>query len=63
MKPKRRIQPRCLHGSRLNKSARIHEAVFTGLAQIARKERKSVSWVLHEIVADYFNLDIMGDKK
>lgn len=65
-KPNKKIkiarQPRCLHGIRLSKSARIHEAVFDGLQSIAIKERKSVSWVLHEIVADYFGLNIMGDK-
>ncbi len=64
-KAKSRIkrQPRCMHGFRLSKSARIHEAVYDGLQKIAIRERRSVSWVLHEIVADWFNLDIMGDKK
>lgn len=56
-------QPRLKHGARLPKGASLHPAVKHGLESIARKERRSVSWVIHEIVADYFNLDIMGEKK
>jgi hypothetical protein len=33
-----------------------------GLQKIARSEGKSVSWVMHMIIADWFGRDIMGDK-
>jgi hypothetical protein len=59
---KKRIQPRCKHGHRVPKTGTIHEAVLYGLQRIAKSENKSVSWVMHEIIADWFKLDIMGDK-
>ena len=58
----RRIQPRCKHGVRVPKTGTLHEAVLAGLVKIAREEGKSVSWVMHEIIADWFGRDIMGDK-
>lgn len=57
-----KIQPRLKHGIRIGKSAAIHEAVLAGLKRIAQSEGKSVSWVLHQIVAEFFGKDIMGDK-
>jgi len=57
-----RRQPNCKHGFRVPKTGTIHEAVLLGLQKIARQEKKSVSWVIHEIVADFFGRDIMGDK-
>lgn len=65
MKPKNgkvRIQPRCKHGHRVPKTGTIHEVVLLGLQKIARSEGKSVSWVMHMIIADWFGRDIMGDK-
>jgi CRISPR/Cas system-associated exonuclease Cas4 (RecB family) len=56
-------QPRLESGRRIPRGSAIHEAVLHGLKEIARDERKSISWVVHEIVADYFQLDIMGEKK
>lgn len=56
-------QPRLKHGARLPRYASMHPAVKQGLERIARSERRSVSWVIHEIVADYFKLDIFGAKK
>jgi hypothetical protein len=58
-----RIQPRCKHGHRIPKTGTIHESVLYGLQRIAKSENKSVSWVMHEIIADWFKLDIMGDKQ
>lgn len=55
-------QPRLKHGIRVSKSGAIHEAVLAGLKRIAADEKKSVSWVIHEIVAEFFGKDIMGDK-
>jgi hypothetical protein len=62
MKTKRKIQPRCKHGFRVPKTGTIHEAVLLGLTKIAKSEGKSVSWVMHEIIAEFFGRDIMGDK-
>jgi hypothetical protein len=60
--PKVKRQPRCLHGYRIPKTGTLHETVLLGLQKIAKSEGKSVSWVIHEIIADFFGRDIMGDK-
>lgn len=54
---KREIAPRLASGdSRLIYGGRLPEAVKTGLAAIAKRENKSVSWVLEQVVIDYFGL-------
>jgi hypothetical protein len=60
---KLKSQPRLNSGRRIPRYASMHPAVKHGLESIARSERRSVSWVIHEIVADYFKLDIMGKKR
>jgi hypothetical protein len=58
-----RKQPRLKDGAaRIPKYAAMHEAIQIGLEKIARSERKSVSWVIHEIIAEFFGRDVMGDK-
>ena len=57
-----RKQPRLRNGIRIPRYSAMHEAVQLGLQQIARMEKKSVSWVIHEIIAAYFGRDVMGDK-
>jgi len=42
---------------RLSKPSGLLPVVEHGLRQIARMEKKSVSWVIAEIVSAYFNLD------
>ena len=62
-KKKYRIQPRLESGHRVPSFASMHPGVRDGLRAISRRENRSVSWVIHEIVADYFKLDIMGKKR
>ena len=58
-----RKQPRLRDGAaRISKYSAMHEAIQLGLQQIAKSERKSVSWVIHEIIAEFFGRDVMGDK-
>lgn len=58
-----RRQPRLRNGAaRIAKYSAMHEAIQDGLSKIARSERKSVSWVIHEIIAEFFGRDVMGDK-
>jgi len=54
---KRRSQPRIQGVTRLSKPSGLIPVVEHGLRQIARMEKKSVSWVIAEIVSAYFNLD------
>lgn len=53
----RRSQPRIKGISRLSKPSGLLPNVEHGLQAIASMERKSVSWVIAEIVSAYFNLD------
>jgi len=54
----RRIAPRLFSGEkRLNWGGRLPPEVKEGIRRIARKENKSVSFVLEEVVIDYFALD------
>ena len=54
---KRQIAPRLQDGSvRLSNGHCLPESVKEGLKSIARKENKSVSWVLEQVIIDYFGL-------
>jgi len=53
----RRSQPRIKGVCRLSKPSGLIPVVEHGLQTIARIEKKSVSWVIAEIVSAYFNLD------
>lgn len=51
------IAPRLANGRpRANFGSRMPEEVKEGLRAIARRERKSMSWVVEEVVIDYFDL-------
>jgi hypothetical protein len=51
------IAPRLFNGdSRAISFNRLPQAVKEGLSSIARQENKSVSWVLEEVIIDYFDL-------
>lgn len=34
----------------------LHPAILEGMKAIARRERKSLSWVAEEALSDYFNI-------
>lgn len=56
MKPKQ-IAPRLFSGhSRDPFGSRLPRSIKEGLRSIARSENKSMSWVMEEVVIDYFNL-------
>jgi len=52
-----RSQPRIKGTVRISKPSGLLPVVEHGLRQIAYMEKKSVSWVVAEIVSAYFNLD------
>jgi len=54
---KRRYQPRIKDVSRVSKPSGFLPVVESGLQTIASMEKKSLSWVVAEIVSAYFNLD------
>ena len=54
---KRHIAPRLASGrSREPWGGRLPEEIKYGIYQIARREKKSVSWVLEEVVTAFFGL-------
>lgn len=55
-------QPRLKNFRRIPKYSGLHPVVKMGLDKIAKSEGKSVSWVIHQIIAEFFGRDIMGDK-
>lgn len=53
----RTISPRLANGeNRLSIGHRLPPDIKHGLFSIARKENKSVGWVLEEVIIDYFSL-------
>lgn len=61
---KLRIAPRLANGdSRLKLYGRLPEGVKEGLRNIAKNEGKSMSWVVEEVVIDYFGLKAPKYKK
>jgi predicted transcriptional regulator len=53
----RQIAPRLASGeSRINWGGRLPSHVKAALRVIARDEKKSMSWVMEEVVIDYFSL-------
>lgn len=63
---RKQIAPRLANGrSRESWGGRLPEAVKYGLYQIAREQGKSVSWVMEEVVIDYFKLNapVYRDRK
>lgn len=61
-KARRRHQPRLRDNSRVPAVGMMCETILAGLRAIARQEKKSVSWVVHEIIAEFFGKDIMGEE-
>lgn len=61
MTRKYRTQPRVPGVRRLPMAEAVLPEVRAGLQAIADRERRSVSWVVAEIVSDYFGLDVMGE--
>jgi hypothetical protein len=58
IKGPKRIAPRLWGGaSRIGWGGRLPEHIKEGLRKIARTENKSMSWVLEEVVIEFFNLD------
>lgn len=62
--PKRKLQsqPRIPGIRRIQKSEGLLPVVEHGLEQIARMEKRSVSWVKAEIICAYFGLDTATGK-
>lgn len=60
---KLKSQPRIKGIKRIPSYSGMHPDVKYGIKSIARKEDKSVSWVMAEIISDYFNIDCMTGKK
>lgn len=53
----RQIAPRLRSGdSRERTWSQFPDGVKEGLRAIAKKERKSMSWVLEQVIIDYFHL-------
>lgn len=52
-----RSQPRIPGHPRLPRHSALVNDVWHGLNDIARAEGRSVSWVIAEIVSDYFQID------
>jgi hypothetical protein len=51
------IAPRLYNGKcRINWGGGLPENIKEGLKLIARKENRSVSWVMERLVIEYFNL-------
>ena len=59
----RRTQPRIAGIRRIPKIGSLLPAVQQGLESIARLEKRSVSWVIAEIVSDYFGYDCLTNHK
>lgn len=54
----RTIAPRLANGrSRIRFGSSMPAPVKEGLRAIAKHERKSMSWVIEEVVIDYFSLE------
>ncbi len=54
---RRIIAPRLYNGdSRIGNGHRLPPQIKDGLRHIAEREGKSMSWVLEEVIIDYFNL-------
>lgn len=54
---KRRIAPRLQNGdSRIPFGHGLPDSVKEGLRRIARSEKQSMSWVLEQVIIDYFDL-------
>lgn len=56
-----RQQPKNPGVVRVRAKLAIHEEVLQNLLQISQRERRSLSWVIAEIVYDYFGLKIDKD--
>lgn len=56
-------QPRIKRTKRIPSYSGMHPDVKYGIKSIARKENKSVSWVIAEIVSEFFGIDCMTGKK
>lgn len=48
------IAPRLYKGARVLNYGRLPSPIKEGLKAIARKENKSVSWVVEQVIIDYF---------
>lgn len=42
--------------NREHADARIHPAIFDGIKQIAKQERRTISWVIEDALSDYFGI-------
>lgn len=57
--PERRLKslPRIPGVRRLRAGESLHPTVLRGLKRIAHSEKRSMSWVMAEIISDYFNIN------
>jgi hypothetical protein len=53
-------QPRLAKGARDATFAALAPEIREGIEEIARVEQRSVSWVMAEIVAMFFGLNVLG---
>jgi hypothetical protein len=56
-KRKLKSQPKIKGITRIPKPSSLHPLVWNGIREIAYYEKRSVSWVIAEIVSDYFGVD------
>jgi hypothetical protein len=57
-----RSQPRLVEGHRVPGGSYLPEHIEDGIRQIARLERKSVSWVKAQLICDAFGIDAATGK-
>jgi predicted transcriptional regulator len=61
---KRRIAPRLANGHhRAPRGLNLPPAVNDGLRELAARECRSVSWIMEEVIIDYFGLRRLACRK
>lgn len=61
---KLKSQPRIKGIKRISSYSGMHPDVKYGIKSIAKEERKSISWVISEIVSEFFGIDcVTGEKR
>jgi hypothetical protein len=63
MNRRKQICPRLYKGIREGNFHRLPYEIKRSLMNIARDENKSMSWVLEQVIIDYFQLDVPRYKK
>lgn len=55
-------QPRIIGITRIPKHSSMHPDIWESIREIAKSEKRSVSWVIAEIVGEYFGIDCLTGK-